>query len=58
MEICLYLKLKEEKIAAILPCEQRLLYYICTGIYSNIIGPLQLAILEVQNRHAGTQKSH
>ena len=39
MEICRYLKLKEEKIAAILPCEQRFPYYICTEIYYNIIGP-------------------
>ena len=39
MEICRYLKLKEQKIGAILPCEQRFPYYICTEIYHNIIGP-------------------
>ena len=37
MGICVCRKLKEEKIAAILPYEQRFLYYMCTEIYYNII---------------------
>ena len=37
MGICVCRKLKEEKIAAILPYEQRFLYYMRTESYYDII---------------------